>query len=101
VESDILFGCDGAHSNVRSQLQKWIRGFEIEQRYMTHSYKELTIPPTKENDFALTSPNSLHIWPRGDFMLMALPNKSKNFTVTLFMVCVYFLISREMNILKA
>ena len=49
-----------------------------------HAYKELTVPPDKTGDFQL-DPNSLHIWPRGQFMLIALPNMDRSFTVTLFL----------------
>lgn len=85
ADCDILVGCDGAHSQVRSQLQKRIRGFTLSQNYVNHSYKELSIPPTKDGKWALDHENSLHIWPRGDFMLIALPNPTKEWTLTLFM----------------
>ena len=49
-----------------------------------HSYKELSIPPDKSGEFQL-EPNALHIWPRGKFMLIALPNMDRSFTVTLFL----------------
>jgi kynurenine 3-monooxygenase len=45
---------------------------------------ELNIPPTEEGDYAM-DPNHLHIWPRHTFMMIALPNRDKSFTVTLFM----------------
>ena len=52
--------------------------------YISCGYKELHIPPTATGDFALPHPNGLHIWPRNDFMLIALPNPDNSFTCTLF-----------------
>ena len=49
-----------------------------------HGYKELEIPPTPSGDFRI-EPNALHIWPRGHYMCIALPNDERTFTVTLFM----------------
>ncbi len=51
---------------------------------LDHSYKELTIPPGANGEFQL-EPGALHIWPRGGFMLIALPNPSRDFTLTLFL----------------
>jgi len=83
IKSDIILGADGAFSAVRQAMQK-IDRFDYSQNYITHGYKELSFPPTKEGDFALDK-NALHIWPRKDFMLIALPNLDKSFTVTLFL----------------
>lgn len=79
---DLLFGSDGAYSQMRQAFQKTDR-FNYEQYYIPHGYKELSIPPTSDGDFAI-APNALHIWPRGKFMLIALPNLDKSFTCTLF-----------------
>lgn len=54
------------------------------QYYIEHGYKELTIPPDENGDFNLKPVNALHIWPRGNFMMIALPNPDKSFTCTLF-----------------
>jgi kynurenine 3-monooxygenase len=51
---------------------------------MPHSYKELEIPPGADGGFRIEA-NALHIWPRGDYMCIALPNDERTFTVTLFM----------------
>lgn len=83
VSFDRLFGADGAFSAVRLHMQLSTDRFDYRQYYQTHGYKELTIPPTKEGDFALDK-NALHIWPRGHFMLIALPNMDGSFTCTLF-----------------
>lgn len=82
VEADIIIGADGAFSAVRNRLQKSDR-FNYSQRYLEHGYKELTIPPGADGEFAI-EPNALHIWPRGGFMMIALPNLDRSFTCTCF-----------------
>lgn len=79
--SDLIIGTDGAFSAIRKQMQFSDR-FNFSQHYIEHGYKELSIAPVN-GDFAL-EPNYLHIWPRGKFMLIALPNNDKTFTCTLF-----------------
>ena len=54
------------------------------QEYIDHAYIELSMPPNSSGEFAMDS-NHLHIWPRHTFMMIALPNLDKSFTVTLFM----------------
>ncbi len=82
-KADIVFGADGAFSAARLQHQLQHDMFDYQQYYINCGYKELTIPPTPEGEFAL-KPNALHIWPRKDYMLIALPNLDKTFTCTLF-----------------
>ncbi|XP_062938957.1 kynurenine 3-monooxygenase [Cynocephalus volans] len=82
VTCDLIVGCDGAFSTVRSYLMKKPR-FDYSQQYIPHGYMELTIPP-KDGHYAM-EPNYLHIWPRNTFMMIALPNTNKSFTCTLFM----------------
>jgi kynurenine 3-monooxygenase len=82
VEADLLIGADGAFSAVRSALQRTDRA-DYAQSYLEHGYKELTIPPAANGDFAM-NPHALHIWPRGGSMMIALPNQDKSFTCTLF-----------------
>ena len=78
-----LIGCDGAGSQLRAAMQAVIDlGERIEAT--PHSYKELEIPPGFDGEFQL-EPNALHIWPRGDYMCIALPNDERTFTVTLFL----------------
>ncbi|MHC5354302.1 FAD-dependent oxidoreductase [Myroides sp. LJL115] len=79
----VIFGADGAYSKVRARLQRQSR-FEYQQSYLPLGYKELVISPSKEGK-ALLDPNSFHIWPRKDFMLIALANTDNSFTCTLFM----------------
>ena len=81
-DTDLVIGCDGAFSVVRGALQRLDR-FNYSQSYLDHGYKELTIPPTSTGDFAMP-PGGLHIWPRGGFMMIALPNKDRSFTCTCF-----------------
>ena len=82
VKGDLIVGADGAFSEVRNAILRK-RGTDYSQEYLSHSYKELTIP-AKDGEYALEK-NVLHIWPRGDFMMIALPNPDKSFTVTLFL----------------
>ena len=81
-EADLLIGADGAYSVLRSEMQRTPR-FDYSQHYIAHGYKELTIPAVNGN-FAM-EPHALHIWPRGEYMLIALPNVDKSFTCTLFL----------------
>lgn len=79
---DHIFGTDGAYSAVRGVLQKTSL-FNYSQEYLPHGYKELYFPALLDNSFCFDK-NCLHIWPRGEFMLIALPNLDGSFTVTLF-----------------
>jgi len=83
MTSDILIGSDGSFSALRNAFQSQLR-FNFYQKFISHGYKELHIPPTPSGEFAL-DPQALHIWPRGKFMLIALPNLDKSFTCTLFL----------------
>ena len=84
VTSDLLFGADGAFAASRLNMQLNSDRFEYNQHYIDCGYKELIIPPGKNAEF-LMEKNALHIWPRGSFMMIALPNPDGNFTCTLFM----------------
>ena len=78
-----LLGADGAGSIVRKSYEaQGVKDVSFE--LLDHSYKELTIPASKSGGF-LIDKNSLHIWPRGEYMLIALPNLDGSFTVTLFL----------------
>ena len=79
---EVLFGADGAFSALRGALQKTDR-FEYSQSYIEHGYKELSIPAGPDAGWLLEK-NALHIWPRKNFMLIALPNTDGSFTCTLF-----------------
>ena len=80
---DLIFGCDGAFSRIRHKMQRRSR-FDYSQDFIDVGYKELTIPPTKEGTHKLDK-NSFHIWPRGNFMFIAMPNLDGSFTCTLFL----------------
>ena len=84
IKSDLLFGADGAFAASRLNMQLTADRFEYNQHYISAGYKELIIPPGPNGEFLLEK-NALHIWPRGSFMLIALPNPDGNFTCTLFL----------------
>lgn len=82
VSADHIIGTDGAFAATRSRLQHTDR-FNYSQSYLDHGYKELLIPPGEGGKF-LMHRESLHIWPRGEYMMIALPNPPGDFTCTLF-----------------
>lgn len=84
-KADVIIATDGAGSTMRKSYylgKKFL--FSFSQAYLTHGYKELSILPKPNGDYK-THKNALHIWPRGNFMLIALPNLDGSFTVTLFL----------------
>ena len=81
-QADLVFGADGAFSAVRAVMQKTDR-FNYSQQYIEHGYKELSIPPDADGKHRMER-EALHIWPRGNYMLIALPNPDGSFTSTLF-----------------
>lgn len=83
LKYDKVFGADGAFSRVRHRMQRQSM-FNYSQEFLKIGYKELNIPANPDGTHKLDK-NSLHIWPRGEFMLMALANPDGSFTCTLFM----------------
>jgi kynurenine 3-monooxygenase len=83
ISAPLIFGTDGAFSAVRRSLMKQPR-FNYSQTYLEYGYKELHIPPRPDGSHAIDK-NALHIWPRGRFMMIALPNIDGSFTGTLFL----------------
>ena len=83
VESDTLIGTDGSASAIRLEMQRLGR-FNLSQEYLDYGYKELTIPAGPGGKHLL-EPNALHIWPRGAYMLIALPNVDGTFACILFL----------------
>jgi kynurenine 3-monooxygenase len=83
VNARAVFGADGAYSRVRSSMMR-LQNVNLTQHYINHGYKELHIQPSPTGGYALDVPEALHIWPRHDFMMIALPNPDKTFTCTLF-----------------
>lgn len=85
LKGDIIIGADGAGSVLRKSMflhKKFL--FSFSQNFLTHGYKELSFPPAKDGGY-LTEKGALHIWPRGENMVIALPNLDGSFTVTLFL----------------
>lgn len=80
---DMVFGADGAFSRVRHKMQRRSR-FNYSQFFIDVGYKELTIPANEDGSHKLDNA-SFHIWPRGEFMLIAMPNLDGSFTCTLFL----------------
>ena len=83
VKFDMVFGADGAFSRIRHRMQRQSM-FNYSQEFLDTGYKELNIPANPDGTHKLDK-NSLHIWPRGKYMLIALPNLDGSFTCTLFM----------------
>ncbi len=83
LPSKTVFATDGAGSAIRRSLEG-MGAVESSETFLDHGYKELTIAARAKGTFAL-DPGALHIWPRGEFMLIALANKDGSFTVTLFL----------------
>lgn len=102
VDAPVLLGADGAGSAIRQSMMSLPR-YELTQQYLHHGYKELSlpaapsrnkrsgtagkengVPAAKDGGFQLEK-NALHIWPRGSYMLIALPNLDGSFTCTLFL----------------
>lgn len=82
LQTELLFGADGAFSMVRNAMQKTER-YNYSQSYLEYGYKELSIPAAADGGWLLEK-NALHIWPRGNYMMIALPNLDGSFTCTLF-----------------
>lgn len=85
VTADLIIGTDGAGSAIR---QSFVANgprmrFSYSQDFLSAGYKELHIPPTEDGGFKLEK-NALHIWPRGGFMMIGLPNMDGSYTMTLF-----------------
>lgn len=83
LTSNVVIGCDGAASIFHREMLKLPR-FNYSQQYLDYGYKELTIPSASDGRHALET-NALHIWPRGNFMLIALPNIDGTFACILFL----------------
>ena len=83
ASGDAVIGVDGAFSAVRQSMQKRLPGFQYDESYLAHGYKELTIPPAPDGGWRMEK-EALHIWPRKSFMMIALPNPDGSFTCTLF-----------------
>lgn len=83
-KSDLIFAADGAFSAVRYNGMQKIDRFNFSQNYIADGYREILLPANPDGTYKMEK-NALHIWPRGRFMLIALPNEDGSFTCTLFM----------------
>ncbi len=83
VEAGTVIGCDGSASSIRAEMLKLNR-FNFSQQYLDYGYKELTIPAGSRGEHVLEM-HALHIWPRGNHMLIALPNVDGTFACILFL----------------
>lgn len=83
VETGVVIGCDGSASAIRNEMLKLPR-FNFSQQYLDYGYKELTIPAGAAGGHLLDK-HALHIWPRGNYMLIALPNIDSTFACILFL----------------
>lgn len=85
VKGDTVIATDGAGSVIRDEmLRGGVSRFNFSQTWLEHGYKELHIPPDANGAFRMER-NALHIWARGSFMMIALPNSDGSFTGTLFL----------------
>jgi len=84
IKSDVVFAADGAFSAVRYNAMQKAKRFNYSQQYIEDGYREILLPANEDGSYKLAK-NTLHIWPRGRFMLIALPNEDGSFTCTLFM----------------
>ena len=84
VIADVVFATDGAFSAARYNGFQKLDRFNYSQNYIPDGYREILLPANEDGSFKL-SVETLHIWPRGRFMLIALPNFDGSFTCTLFM----------------
>ena len=80
---DVLIGTDGSASAVRAAILERTGG-RLSEEPLGHGYKELSIPAAEGGRFRMDR-GALHIWPRGEYMLIALPNVDGSFTATLFL----------------
>lgn len=83
-KANVVFGTDGAFSAIRTKAMQKIPRFNYSQKYINDGYREILLPANKDGSYKLDV-NTLHIWPRGKYMLIALPNEDGSFTCTLFM----------------
>lgn len=83
VTADLLFGADGAFSALRNSYIE-LEEVRHSRNFINYGYKELSIAPGNDNKWQIPE-NGLHIWPRGHFMMLAMPNSNGGFRCTLFM----------------
>ncbi len=84
VQADVTIGADGAFSAIRRSMFDQVKNFNYAQDFLPYGYKELVIPPAADGGHRIQR-DGLHIWPRGDYMLIGIPNIDGSFTCTLFL----------------
>ena len=84
AQADVIFAVDGAFSAIRYNSMQKLNRFNYSQNYIADGYREILLPANTDGTYKLDK-NSLHIWPRGRFMMIALANEDGSFTCTLFM----------------
>ena len=84
VKADLIFAADGAFSAIRYNSMQKLDRFQYSQNYIADGYREILLPANPDGSYKMDK-NSLHIWPRGRFMMIALANEDGSFTCTLFM----------------
>jgi len=83
MDAEVVIGCDGSASAIRGEMLR-LNPFNFSQEYLDYGYKELTLPAAPGGKHVL-EPHALHIWPRGNYMLIALPNVDGTFACILFL----------------
>ena len=81
VRHDFIFGCDGAYSTVRGQMERR-ENINFQQEYAYHGYKELVIPPTPDGKHAL-EPDHFHLWGKDEYIAVGVPNIDGKFRISL------------------
>lgn len=81
---DFFFGADGAGSMTRQEILRLSPSAQAELIPLGVHYKELTMPKNQDGSYKIDE-KALHIWPRGEHMLMALPNNDGSFTMTVYL----------------
>lgn len=86
IPSRLTVGADGAFSSVRQSLVQLANREALNSTvsFISSGYREFSLEPSPEGDFRLQPAQGLHIWPRGEFMFIGLPNPDRSFTMTLF-----------------
>ncbi|NNE96764.1 MAG: FAD-dependent monooxygenase [Acidimicrobiales bacterium] len=83
VDFDVVFGADGAYSTLRQALLE-VPDFEMDLRFSPIMYREIKLPAPPDGEQTL-SPERLHLWPRGDGMIVGFPNLDRSHTLSIFL----------------
>ncbi|KDN18727.1 FAD-dependent oxidoreductase [Amycolatopsis rifamycinica] len=78
VRPDVVVGADGAFSAVRRFMHHELRA-EFSQSYLEWGWRELHIPAAADGNHRMAD-DVFHLWPRGDTMMFAHPNRDGSFT---------------------